>query len=135
MSDAHLTYRGNLRVEGRFDGFSETYINDVVRKFGGLEEYPPPSDLIHLALGSCMLTMMALKAKSLKVNIEGTTAIAKKEVDARYRFKKFSIEIRCPHAFDEEIQEQLKDAAETCAVSQALDSSIEQEHLFIWGEE
>lgn len=125
MSSVKMTYEGDLRVDGDFT-------TDVSEKWGGIGEYPSPTDLMSASLGSCILSIMAMKARAMGFDMTGTTIDVEKVMNASGRFEKFVVTVDCSRAIDAKTAEKLERAAHGCPVHEAIDSSIDQEIIFKW---
>ncbi len=125
MASIKMTYEGDLRVDGDFS-------TDVSEKWGGIGEYPTPTDLLAGSLGSCILSIMAMKANSLGFDLTGTTIEVEKVMDASGHFKAFTIIVDCSRPIDQKTAEKLEKAAHACPVHHAIDSEIEQDMTFKW---
>ncbi|NBW58877.1 OsmC family peroxiredoxin [bacterium] len=94
-----------------------------------------PTDLLAAALGSCVLTLMGLAAKKLKVDITGAKAQIEKEMVSQpvRRIGKFVVTVFCSQSYREDIQEELEKAGRLCPVHNSLHPDIIQEFVFYWG--
>ena len=94
-----------------------------------------PTDLLATALGSCLLTILGIKAQNLGVDISGSKVSIDKEMssDLPRRISKIQSCFVCPRAFTPEIQEKLEKAARQCPVHHSLHPEVQQEFLFSWG--
>jgi len=125
MSLVKMTYEGDLRVDGDFT-------TDVSEKWGGLGEYPSPTDLMSASLGSCILSLMAMKARAMKFDFSGATVEVEKVMNASGRFEKFIITVDCTREIDSKTAEKLERAARGCPVHEAIDPSVDQKMIFKW---
>lgn len=132
MADVSFRYMGDLRVQGKAEGFEDVLITDNSKLNGGLGEHPSPTDLLSSALGTCVLTIMAIRAKKLGVPFEDTKAYVKKEMTPEHRITKFTIKVSSPHSYSEEIRSQLERAAKGCPVHHSLHPDIDREFIFEW---
>lgn len=94
-----------------------------------------PTDLMAVALGSCILTVMGILAKRLNIDISGSKATVSKEMQSApsRRIGKITVELFCPHHFDPETTKRLERAGEGCPVHHSLHPDIQQEIIFHWG--
>jgi len=125
MDRVKMIYEGDLRVDGDFS-------TDVSEKWGGIGEYPSPTDLMAGSLGSCILSIMGMKANAMGFDMTGTTIEVEKVMNAQGKFEKFIITVDCSRAIDERTAEKLERAGRGCPVHEAIDSEIEQELIFKW---
>lgn len=128
-----ITYLGDLRTTSVHLQSLTTILSDAPVDNHGKGEAFSPTDLVANALGSCMLTIMAIKSNDLDVDLKGTTAIVTKmmQSDPR-RISKIAI------AFDMNIETNEKDriilerAALSCPVYLSLHPDVEKEIVFNW---
>lgn len=94
-----------------------------------------PTDLVATALGICMLTIMGIMARTLKLDIGGATATVEKEMSstAPRRIQSLRVRIRVPHAVSPEERQKLERAAQTCPVHQSLHPDVQRPIEFMWG--
>lgn len=65
-------YLGDLRTESIHVQSGNTVISDAPLDNRGKGEYFSPTDLLATALGTCILTIMGIKARDNDIDIEGT---------------------------------------------------------------
>jgi putative redox protein len=108
---------------------------DAPKDNQGRGESFSPTDLVATALGSCILTVMGIKARSLGVDLAGTTATVEKEMaNAPVRMiQRLTVKIHVPHSVSEEHRQRLETAAHTCPVHQSLHPDVQKPIQFIWG--
>ena len=94
-----------------------------------------PTDLVGAALGSCVLTLMGIVAKKLKIDIKGThvTVVKEMALAPSRRIGKLTMTVKCPFQFPPDVAQKLITAAEGCPVHHSLHPDIEQEFIFLWG--
>ena len=132
MKKLHFQMDESLRVTGRV-GFGEVEVTtDVGEKWGGLAESMTPTDLLLSSLTCCILSVVGIKAKSMGIPLQGTTATAEKQMDSKGMFEKLTVTIECPHHVDQVDRVKLERTAHHCPVHQALSPSVEQEIRFHW---
>ena len=94
-----------------------------------------PTDLVATALGSCILTVMGIMARTNNIDIAGTTATVEKEMatgPARM-IQKLTVKIHVPHQLSPEHQQKLERAAHTCPVHKSLHPDVQKPIEFTWG--
>ncbi|MGY8886806.1 MAG: OsmC family protein [Flavobacteriales bacterium] len=134
MSTAKVTYLGNLRTECEHLKSGATFITDAPLDNNGKGEAFSPTDTVATGLASCMITMMGIKAASLNISLEGTTAQVTKTMDVNpRRISRIDVEIDVPTKMSEKFQKILKNTANTCPVLYSLHPDIEKEIVFHWG--
>ena len=96
-----------------------------------------PSDLVATALGSCMLTIMGMKARDMDVDLKGTKIEILKimKQDPR-RIGGINLTFHFPNGFraNEKQQTILERAAHTCPVIYSIHPDIELKIVFNWKE-
>jgi putative redox protein len=135
MVAIQLEYEGELHCKA-VHGPSGTELNtDAPRDNQGRGESFSPTDLVAAALGSCMLTVMGIMARTLEIDIAGTTATVEKEMTATAprRIQRLGVRIQVPRALSAENREKLERAAHTCPVKKTLHPDIETPIEFMWG--
>src|SRR6202021_1482851 len=103
-------YQGDLHCKA-VHGPSATEINtDAPKDNQGRGESFSPTDLVATALGTCMLTVMGIMARTLHLDIAGTTATVEKEMSAEAprRIQSLAVKIRVPQALSPENQQKLE---------------------------
>jgi hypothetical protein len=77
-------------------------ITDAPRDHYGNGESHSPSDLLSVSLGSCILSVMGIAARSMDIDIAGASAtVAKHMANAPRRIDRIAVEVRVPGNFDE----------------------------------
>ncbi|MGC9159688.1 MAG: OsmC family protein [Terracidiphilus sp.] len=130
-----MEYQGDLRCKA-VHGPSQTELaTDAPVDNQGRGESFSPTDLVATALGSCILTIMGIQARTLHLDIAGTTATVEKEMTATAprRIHRLAVRIRVPHAVSPENRQRLVNAARTCPVHHSLHPDVEKPIEFIWG--
>ena len=85
MSKANLIYKNNLRTEAEHIASGEKIITDAPIDNNGKGEAFSPTDLVATALGSCMITIMAIAAEKHGIDVSGTYASVKKVMKTHYK--------------------------------------------------
>ncbi|MDX8337675.1 OsmC family protein [Draconibacterium sp. IB214405] len=73
MTTIKTIYLGELRTENEHLQSGNKVITDAPTDNRGKGEYFSPTDLLATALGSCIMTIMGIKARDNGIDIEGTT--------------------------------------------------------------
>ncbi len=94
-----------------------------------------PSDLVATALGSCMLTIMGMRAEEMNVELKGTEIEVEKimKPDPR-RISGINLTFHFPESLQLTERQQLilQKAAETCPVKYSIHPDIELNINFNW---
>ncbi|ADW68785.1 OsmC family protein [Granulicella tundricola] len=135
MVSVEFEYQGNLHCNAVHGPSGTALSTDAPLDNQGLGESFSPTDLVATALGSCMLTVMGIAARSLDVDMTGARAIVEKEMTATppRRIASLTVKIHMPHAVSPENQERLERAAHTCPVHKSLHPDIQTPIRFTWG--
>lgn len=130
-----ILYKGQLRTEATHLQSATSIETDAPVDNQGKGERFSPTDLVATALGSCMLTIMGIKARDMQIDLEGVKMDIQKHmksdprrigaVDVIFHFP--------PHLqLDEKQKTILQNAAITCPVARSLHTDIDQHVVFNW---
>ena len=133
MSRANIVYQNNLRTEAEHIASGEKIITDAPVDNNGKGEAFSPTDLVATALGSCMITIMAISAKKYDIDVSRTNASVKKIMgsDPR-RISEISIDINMNKNIEEKDRKRLERAALACPVHKSLHPDLEKKIRFIY---
>ena len=133
MSKANIVYQNNLRTEAEHIASGEKIITDAPVDNNGKGEAFSPTDLVATALGSCMITIMAISANKYDIDVSGTDASVKKIMgsDPR-RISEISIDINMNKNIEEKDRRRLERAALTCPVHKSLHPDFEKKIRFFY---
>jgi len=133
MSRANIVYQNNLRTETEHIASGEKIITDAPVDNNGKGEAFSPTDLVATALGSCMITIMAISANKYDIDMSGTNASVKKIMgsDPR-RISEISIDINMNKNIEEKDRKRLERSALTCPVHKSLHPDLEKKIRFIY---
>jgi putative redox protein len=135
MAKIQILYEGSLRTRCIHEESGSEIETDAPKDNFGKGEKFSPTDLVAVALGSCVLTLIGIAANKLKVDLTGLrlTAMKQMAVQPSRRIGKIVIDVYCPGQFPPEIQQKFEVAAKTCPVHHSLHPEIVQELTFHWG--
>ncbi|MBS0350344.1 MAG: OsmC family protein [Proteobacteria bacterium] len=134
MTEVNVQYLGDLRTQCTHVESGSQILTDAPKDNQGLGREFSPTDLIAASIGSCTLTIMAIAANRLSVDLTGTQAKVIKEMQAApRRIAKLTVTVSCPHQFEESIVQKLIAAAHQCPVLKSLLPEIEVKIDFHWG--
>lgn len=134
MVSIQIEYQGDLHCNA-VHGPSQAQLNtDAPTDNQGRGESFSPTDLVATALGTCMLTIMGIQARTLGVNIDGATATVEKEMSSTVsrRIHSLTVKIHVPHALSAEDRQKLERAAQACPVHKSLHPDIHMPIEFVW---
>ncbi|WP_396590271.1 OsmC family protein [Allomuricauda sp. R78024] len=128
-----VTYTGELRTTCLHLRSNNEFITDAPVDNNGLGQAFSPTDTVATGLGSCMLTMMGIKARDLEVDLSGSTAEITKHMAANpRRISKIEVKMELPANISEKHRKILKNTANTCPVHYSLHPDIEKIIEFHW---
>ena len=135
MVAIELVYEGDLHCRAVHEPSGTVLTTDAPKDNQGRGESFSPTDLVATALGSCILSVMGIMARTLEIDIAGTTARVEKEMaNAPVRMiQKLSVTIHVPHGVNDENKVKLERAAHTCPVHKSLHPDVEKPIEFVWG--
>ena len=133
MATSKITYLGELRTSSIHINSNSEIISDAPLDNNGKGEAFSPTDTVANALGSCMLTMMGIKARDLGVDFTGSTTEITKVmgVDPR-RITEIHVVFNMNIKPEEKVKTILENTAKTCPVLYSLHPDIKKEITFNW---
>ena len=133
MSRANIVYQNNLRTEAEHIASGEKIITDAPVDNNGKGEAFSPTDLVATALGSCMITIMAISANKYDIDVTGTNASVKKIMGSDPRMiSEIAIDINMNKNIEEKDRKRLERAALACPVHKSLHPDLEKKIRFIY---
>ena len=135
MVAIQFEYQGDLHCKAVHGPSGTELTTDAPKDNQGRGESFSPTDLVATALGTCMLTVMGIMARTLNIDIAGATATVEKEmtVSMPRRIQSLAVKIRIPQSLSPENQQKLERAAHTCPVHKSLHPDIQTPIEFTWG--
>lgn len=128
-----VTYLGDLRTTSVHLQSGTEILSDAPTDNHGKGEAFSPTDLLANALGSCMVSIMAIKSKDLNIDLVGSTVEVTKIMQAEPRkIAKIEIVMNMSTAADEKNKTILERAAMHCPVLLSLNPDIEKAVTFNW---
>jgi uncharacterized OsmC-like protein len=128
-----VTYLGELRTSSIHIQSGTEILTDAPTDNHGRGEAFSPTDLLANALGSCMVSIMAIKSKDLHLNLEGSSVEVTKIMQAEPRkIAKIVIVMNMSVAVDQRAKLILERSAMTCPVLLSLHPDIKKEITFNW---
>lgn len=132
---ATVVYVGNLRTVCTHEKSGSIIETDAPPDNQGLGERFSPTDMVATALGTCMLTIMGIKAREMNVDIKGIKIDVEKimKADPR-RIGGINLTFHFPDSLqvDEKQKTVLERAANTCPVMYSIHPDIEVNVVFNW---
>lgn len=133
MATATITYEGELRTTCIHLQSGTEILTDAPTDNHGKGEAFSPTDLVATALGSCMVSIMAIKSKDLEIDLKNATlSITKIMQSEPRRISKIEVILDMKVNTTDKNKTILERAAMTCPVLLSLHPDIEKEVKFIW---
>lgn len=132
---SRIVYQGDLRTTATHLQSNTPIETDAPVDNQGKGERFSPTDLLATSLGSCMMTIMGIKARDMQIDLTGVTIEIQKHMksDPR-RVGGVDVTFQFPPSLvlDEKQKTILQNAALTCPVAKSLHPDIEQHVIFNW---
>src|SRR4051812_6219482 len=132
---SQIIYKGNLRTVATHLQSQTMIETDAPVDNHGKGERFSPTDIVATALGSCMLTIMGIKARDMQVDLDGTTiGITKIMADNPRRIGGIEVFFTFPESVqaDEKQRTILERAALNCPVAKSIHPDIQLNVKFSW---
>jgi putative redox protein len=135
MVNIQIEYQGDLHCKATHGPSGAELTTDAPKDNQGRGESFSPTDLVATALGTCMLTIMGIAARTLNIDISGATMTAEKEMTATAprKIQRLTVRIHVPVSPSPADKEKLERAAHTCPVRKSVHPDIEIPVEFTWG--
>lgn len=132
MKTSKIVYQGNLRTTATHLKSNTQIITDAPTDNQGKGEAFSPTDLVATALGSCMLTIIGIKARDSDFDIEDTTIeITKIMSSAPRKIIEIIVEFNCKGKnYTTKQQKIIENSAKSCPVALSLAKDIKQTLIF-----
>jgi uncharacterized OsmC-like protein len=128
-----ITYVGELRTICIHLQSGTEILTDAPTDNHGKGEAFSPTDLVATALGSCMVSIMAIKSKDLEVKLKDSTVSITKIMQSEPRkIAKIVVILDMAIQTSEKNKTILEKSAMTCPVLLSLNPDIEKEVTFNW---
>ena len=117
-----VVYEGELHCSAVHGPSGDRLATDAPADNQGKGERFSPTDLVAVALGTCILTTMGIAARRRGLDLKGARAEVHKEMSSvpRRRIGKLAARIELPADLDERARRILEVAAEACPVTASL---------------
>ena len=132
-----------VKIEAVYQGDKHTQIThgpsgavletDAPKDNNGRGESFSPTDLVAAALGSCMLTVMAISAEKDGIDMRGAKSEVTKEMAPNpRRISRLRVKVEMPPTVPANAREKLETIARTCPVAKSLAEQLEAPIEFSW---
>ncbi len=134
MVTAETIYLGELRTKAKHTHSGIEIITDAPLDNQGKGEAFSPTDLMATSLGSCMLTIMGIAARTHQFNIDGTRLkVTKVMASNPRRVSEVHIHFTMPAiTYTEQQKKIIYIAATTCPVALSLHPDVKQLVEFVY---
>ncbi len=134
MVEFEIFYEGQLRTRSRHGPSASQIETDAPTDNHGKGERFSPTDLVSSALGSCMLTVMGIRAEREGWNIDGARARVVKHMVAEptRRIGRLEVFLEFPPGVPETARPILEGAARGCPVRESIHPEIELDLQLTW---
>lgn len=132
---SEIVYEGNLRTKATHLQSGSIIETDAPTDNHGKGERFSPTDIVATALGSCMMTIMGIKAANMNVPLEGTTIeVQKIMAENPRRIAGIQLQFHFPKELKLSDKEKtiLENAARSCPVCQSIHPNIQVDVNFLW---
>ena len=127
MSKVKCSYLGDLKCEAKHLQSGNRINTDAPLDHCGKGENFSPTDLLATSLGTCLLTIMAIKAKSNGWELENISLDIEKIMTKNQdrKIDKLIIDINIPEDLSKERFDFIKKASKDCPVTRNLSESLD----------
>jgi putative redox protein len=134
MVQATVRYEGDLRCTAQHGPSQSSIETDAPLDNMGKGERFSPTDLVGTALGTCVLTTMAIAARRKGIELPGMTATVRKHMstEAPRRIAKLEVDVVIPLPSSHPERAFLEAAAKGCPVRRSLHAEMEVAETFSW---
>ena len=132
---ASIIYKGQLRCECTHLQSGTVIETDAPTDNHGKGERFSPTDTLCVALATCVVTTMALKANTLQINLDGTgIAVTKYMLSDPRRIGKIDVILTIPATAqaDETTKLILQRVGDQCPVAKSLHPNLEVDIVYNW---
>ncbi|WOO41914.1 OsmC family protein [Rubellicoccus peritrichatus] len=137
MVSITATYDGDLRCTATHGPSGSTLTTDAPLDNQGKGEAFSPTDLCATALITCIATTMAIKARSMGIELGKMEMSVEKHMSLKNprRIARLPVEIKIGDILDEKQKTRLERVAHACPVHHSLHPDIEMPITITWGDE
>ena len=132
-----VIYEGDLRTVATHLQSGTVIETDAPVDNQGKGERFSPSDLVATALGTCMVTIMGIKARDMRIDLGGMKVEIEKIMKTEpRRIGGINLTFHFPKALQVDDKQKMifERAAHTCPVMESINPDIETKVLFLWNE-
>lgn len=133
MVKIQAVYQGDKHTRITHGPSNSVIETDAPKDNNGRGETFSPTDLVAAALGSCLLTVMAISAEQDGLDMRGATADVSKEMATNpRRIVRLTVQIHMPGKISDDKREKLETIARGCPVAKSLAEALQAPMDFLW---
>lgn len=133
MSTSKVIYQGDLRTSSTHLQSGSTVLTDAPTDNYGRGEAFSPTDMVANSLATCMFSIMGIKARSMEIDLNDSSAEVTKIMQAEPRkISEIIVTFEMKISIDEKSKMILERAAMTCPVFLSLHPDIKKTVTFNW---
>lgn len=133
MVEATGVYQGEKRCLAVHGPSKAEISTDAPKDNNGRGEAFSPTDLVGVALATCILTTMAIVAERDGVSVQGSTFRVTKEMNPNPRkIDALSVYLKLPANIPVDYRKKLEHIAMTCPVHRSLHPDVKMPVVFEW---
>ncbi len=134
MESMYTIYKGELRTESKHLKSGSIIITDAPPDNQGKGEAFSPTDLLCVALATCMTTLMGIASRTHAISIEGLKlSITKKMLSNPRKVGEIQLDFYMPkNNYSDKEKAILEHAAKTCPVALSLHPELKQNISFLY---
>ncbi|MCA0395790.1 MAG: OsmC family protein [Bacteroidetes bacterium] len=132
---ASVVYNGQLRCQATHNQSGSIIETDAPTDNRGKGERFSPTDMVCVALGTCVITTMGIKAQDMGIDLSGTTQdIQKHMVSDPRRIGKIDLIVRLPKTLNlsEKDKTILQRVGDNCPVMKSLSPDLTVNLVYEW---
>ncbi len=135
MATIETIYSGELRTRATHLLSGQTLITDAPPDNQGKGEFFSPTDLVAAALGSCMITIMGIAARTHGFDIDGARLTITKIMtkDPPRKIGEIVIGIHFPRDYEAKVKKILEYSVRNCPVARSLHPDVKQSVTLKYG--
>lgn len=131
---AEIVYQGHLRCECTHLQSGTIIETDAPTDNRGKGERFSPTDTVCVALATCMITTMGIRATDMNIDLTGTTIQVKKHMLAEpRRIGKIDVTLNLPAGIEPKTQEIFQKIGDNCPVMKSIHPNLIVEATYNWG--
>lgn len=128
MHGIETIYVGELRTEATHLLSGTKIITDAPPDNQGKGEHFSPTDLVAAALGSCMVTIMGIAARTHNFNLDGTRLVITKIMSKEppRKIAEIVIDLTFPFDYSDKVKKIIEHTVKNCPVALSLHPDLKQ---------